>query len=272
MTPYAQDAEAGRTKKCLMYKDASKYAPINGADLYYEVHGEERSGALPLVLLHGGGDTIQTSFGQILPELAQRRRIIAFERQGYGHTPDIRERPFSFEQFADDTVALLDYLEIPQADLFGFSNGGTVALHAAIRHPERVRKLVLASAFFSHDGAEPAFWDGFATATPDVMPKTLRDAYFAVAPHPENFERFFYKSVNLMRNFEDIPREALQSMRSPALIVCADSDVMRPEHAVEEYRLIPHAQLAVLPGTEHMALTSRTDWLVPMIEKFLDDQ
>jgi pimeloyl-ACP methyl ester carboxylesterase len=228
-------------------------------------------GAPPLVLLHGGGDTIQTSFGKILPELARKRRVIAFERQGYGHTADI-ERPFSFEQFANDTVALLDYLGIPEADLFGFSNGGTVALHVAIGHPERVRKLVLASAFFSHDAAEPAFWNGFATATPDIMPKILRDAYFAVTPNPENFERFFYKGVNLMRNFQDIPREELQAMRAPALIICGDSDVMRPEHAVEEYRLIPNAQLAVLPGTDHMDLTSRTDWLVPMIERFLDAQ
>ncbi|HEV3152966.1 MAG TPA: alpha/beta hydrolase [Candidatus Baltobacteraceae bacterium] len=253
-----------------MDKGVGNYAPINGLDLYYEVHGAERTGAPPLVLLHGGGDTIETSFGEILPELARSRRIVAFERQGYGHTADIPDRPFSFEQFADDTVALLDYLEIAKADLFGFSNGGTVALHVAIRHPERVRKLVLASAFFSHDGAEPAFWNGFPAATPDIMPKVLRAAYFAVAPHPENFERFFYKSVNLMRTFPDIPRERLQGLEAPALIVCGDSDVMRPEHAVEEYRLIPRAWLAVLPGTDHMSLTSRTDWLVPMIEQFLN--
>lgn len=248
------------------------YASINGVQLYYEEHGESRKGTPPLVLLHGGGDTIQTSFGQILPELAQSRRIIAFERQGYGHTADLAERPFSFEQFADDTIALLDHLNVEKADLFGFSNGGTVALLVAIRHPGRVRKLVLASAFFSHDGAKQAFWDGFATATPDMMPKVLLDAYLTVAPRPEEFERFFYKGVDLMRNFQDIPRDELQAIRAPALIVCGDSDVMRPEHAVEEYRLIPRAQLAVLPGTDHMNLTARTSWLVPMIERFLDEQ
>ncbi len=174
-----------------MQKAEGNYASINGVRLYYEVHGVARHARPPLVLLHGGGDTIQTSFGQILPELARNRRVIAFERQGYGHTADIADRPFTFEQFADDTVALLDHLGIPEADLFGFSNGGTVALHVAIRHPGRVRRLVLASAFFSHDGAERAFWDGFATATPDMMPKILRDAYLAAAPHPEEFERFF---------------------------------------------------------------------------------
>jgi pimeloyl-ACP methyl ester carboxylesterase len=131
---------------------------------------------------------------------------------------------------------------------------------------------VLASAFFSHDAAGPAFWNGFATATPAIMPEVLRDAYLAAAPRPEDFERFFYKSVDLMRRFQDIPREQLQAMSAPALVICGDSDVMRPEHAVEEYRLIPHAELAILPGTNHMELTSKTDWLVPMIEQFLDAQ
>jgi len=248
----------------------SNYASINGLEMYYETHGQSRGGTPPLMLLHGGGDTIETSFGEILPKLAQNRRIIAYERQGYGRTADIADRAFSFEQFADDTVALLDHLQVERADLFGFSNGGTVALHVAIRYPQKVRKVVLASAFFSHDGAEAAFWNGFATATPDVMPQVLRDAYLAVAPRPEDLERFFYKSVNLMSEFRDIPREALRALDTPALIVCGDSDVMRPEHAVDEYRLIPNAQLAVLPGTDHMSLTSSTDWLVPMIERFLD--
>jgi pimeloyl-ACP methyl ester carboxylesterase len=252
-----------------MQKSGSNFASINGNDVYYEVHGLVRNGVPPLVLLHGGGDTIETSFGCILPQLARNRRIVAFERQGYGHTADV-DRPFTFEQFADDTTALLDHLEIETADLFGFSNGGTIALHVAIQHPERVRKLVLASAFFSHDGAQPAFWAGFEAATPDMMPQILRDAYETVAPRPEDFERFFYKGVDLMRRFKDIPAEALEALSAPALVVCGDSDVMRPEHAVQEFRLIPRARLAVLPGTDHMSLTSRTDWLVPMIEEFLN--
>jgi len=247
-----------------------KYAPINGLEAYYEVHGQPREGTPPMLLLHGGGDTIETSFGRILPRLAQNRQIIAYERQGYGHTADIPDRLFSFEQFADDAAALLDYVDVERADLFGFSNGGTVALHVAMRHPQRVRKLVLASAFYSHEGAEAAFWNGFAAATPDMMPQGLRDAYLKTAPRPEDFERFFYKSVNLMREFRDIPREALRALRAPAFIVCGDNDVMRPEHAVDEFRLIPNSQLAILPGTDHMSLTSRTEWLVPMIEGFLD--
>lgn len=111
------------------------YAPVNGLQLYYEIHGTPNSTKPPLVLLHGGGDTIETSFGHLIPKLAGHRQLIAFEQQGFGHTADIEERPFRFEQSADDTAALLKYLGIEKADLFGFSNGGTIAYQVAIRHP-----------------------------------------------------------------------------------------------------------------------------------------
>lgn len=248
----------------------SGYAPVDGLKLYYEIHGAANPAQPPLVLLHGGGDTIQTSFGKILPELARHRQVIAFERQGYGHTADIAGRPFSFERSADDAAALLEYLHVRQADFFGFSAGGTITLHTAIRHPQVVRRLVVASGFFSRDGADPAFWNGFATATLEEMPKELRDAYLVVAPHPENLQTMFEKAVQLMRSFPDIPADKIRAISAPTLVVCGDSDVMRPAHAVAEFRLLPHAQLAVLPRTDHMHVTARTAWLVPMIEEFLD--
>jgi pimeloyl-ACP methyl ester carboxylesterase len=114
------------------------YAPVNGLRMYYEIHGSTNPGQLPLVLLHGGGDTIETSFGHLLPALAPNRRIIVFEQQGCGRTADIEDRPFSFEQSADDTAALLKHLDIHRADLFGFSNSGTIALQVAIRYPQLV--------------------------------------------------------------------------------------------------------------------------------------
>jgi pimeloyl-ACP methyl ester carboxylesterase len=198
----------------------SGYAPVNGLRLYYEIHGASHSAPTPLVLLHGGGDTIKTSFGLILPELARNRQVVAFEQQGYGHTADIADRPFSFEQSADDTAGLLDYLHIGQADLFGFSNGGTIALQVAIRHPQLVHRLVVASGFFGHDGADPAFWNGFATAKLDDMPKELRNAYLEAAPHPENLQSMFDKAVERMRTFKDIPEDKIRSITAPTLVVC----------------------------------------------------
>lgn len=246
------------------------YAPVNGLRLYFEIHGSAKAAQPPLVLLHGGGDTIMTSFGHILPELARDRQVIAFEQQGYGHTADIVDRPFSFEQSADDTAALLEYLQIKKADLFGFSNGGTIALQVAIRHPGVVRKLVLASALLKHEGAYPWLWDAMADARLENMPQQLQEEYLKVAPHPENLRLFHDKSAQRMRDFKDIPDEAVRGITAPVLVVIGDADVIRPEHAVETFRLLPHAHLAVLPGTDHMKVTARSERLVPMIEEFLN--
>lgn len=246
------------------------YAPVNGLRIYYEIHGVANSSRSPLVLLHGGGDTIKTSFGHILPSLARERQVIAFELQGYGHTADITDRPFSFEQSADDTAALLDYLHIAKADLFGFSNGGTIALQVEIRHPKVVRKLVLASALSSREGAYPWLWEVMAKAKLENMSKELQEEYLKVAPHPENLRLFHDKAAQHMRDFRDIPVDTMRRISAPALVVVGDADVIRPEHAVEMFRALPRAQLAVFPGTDHMQVTARTEWLVTMINAFLD--
>lgn len=248
---------------------SSGYAPINGLRLYYEVHGTAQRGQVPLVLLHGGGDSIRTSFGVILPELAKTRQVIAFEQQGYGRTADIADRPFTFEQSADDTAALLDHLKIPQADLFGFSNGGTVALQVALRHPAKVRRLVLAAALFSRAGAPAGFWDFMNHAQLENMPQELQEEYRALAPTPENLRLFHDKAAERMRRFSDIPVEKIRAIKSPALVVVGDRDVVLPEHAVELSRLIAGSQLAVLPSTDHVGITRRVEWLAPMIGAFL---
>lgn len=245
------------------------YAPVNGLRMYFEVHGPAQTAQPPLVLLHGGGDTIDTSFGPILPLLARTRRIIAFEQQGYGRTADIVDRPFTFEQSADDTAALLKHLHIEQADLLGFSNGGTIALQVAIRHPRMVRRLVAVSAFFSRDGGYPEFWESMKDARLESMPEELRNAYLRIAPQPENLQSFFNKASARMRDFKDIPAATIRSITAPTLVMCGDADVVRPEHAVALSRLLPQAQLAILPGTDH-GIMARTDWVAPMIERFLE--
>jgi pimeloyl-ACP methyl ester carboxylesterase len=245
------------------------YAPVNGLKIYFEVHGVPRPDVPPLVLLHGGGDTIETSFGSILPLLARDRQVIAFEQRGFGHTAD-NDRPFGFEDSADDTVALLDYLQIRRADLFGFSNGGSIALHVAIRHPDRVRRLIACTAIMKRAWVPSQFWEAMKTAEPNTMPSELREAYLKVAPHPENLESFFYKCRNRMRDFKDVPDEALRSIKAPTLVLTSDRDVMLPEGAIALSRLLPHAQLAILPGVQHMQITSKTNVLVPMISEFLE--
>lgn len=243
------------------------YAPVNGLKLYYEIHG--RPGGVPLVLLHGGGSTIETSFGQLLPLVAKTRQVIAFEQQGHGHTGDVADRPFSFAQSAEDAVALLRHLRVEKADVLGYSNGGHIALEIALRHPDVVRSLVLESTMFSRDGCDPQFWQGFDHAKIEEMPASLREAYVATAPHPEQLPSFFAKSVQRMREFKDWTPPQIQSIRAPALIVLGDRDVVRVEHAARMQRLIPDARLAVLPGTDHMGITARAAEVAALLEEFL---
>jgi pimeloyl-ACP methyl ester carboxylesterase len=254
-----------------MDKDATgRYASVNGLRLYYEIHGAADRKNPPLILLHGGGSTIDTSFGNVLPSFAKTRQVIAFEQQGHGHTADVVDRPFTFEQSADDAAALMEHLRIEKADFFGYSNGGNIALQIAIRRPNRVRKLVAASAMFKRDGLYPEFWESMNHATLQSMPKELQDAYRKVAPHPEQLQTFHDKCAKRMLDFKDWQPEHVHSINAPTMVMIADGDIVRPEHAVEMFRLLPHAQLAVLPGTDHMTLVRRADWQVSMIEAFLD--
>ena len=158
------------------------FAAVNGLKMYYEVHGSGN----PLVLLHGGGSTIESTFGRILPELARAHQVIAVELQAHGHTLDI-DRPLSFEQDADDVAALLKQLKIEKVDVMGFSNGGTTALQIAIRHPELVNRLVLLAAAFKRSGMQPGFFDGFQNASLEKsMPQPLKDAYLRANPDPRD--------------------------------------------------------------------------------------
>lgn len=223
----------------------SGHAPVNGIRMYYEVHG--RTDAVPLLLLHGGGSTIEVTFGRVLPVFARSRRVIAIEEQGHGRTTD-RDAPFTFESSADDVAALLRYLEVDRADLFGFSNGASVALQVAIRHPRLVRKLVFASSMTRRDGTHPQVWQFMEEANFSNMPQPLKDAFLRVNPDTQQLETMHDKDAARMQNFEDVPGDLVRSIRAPTLIVLGDQDIVRPEHAVELTRQISGARLLILPG------------------------
>ena len=257
---------------------AGDYVSVNGLNMYFEIHGTGE----PLVLLHGAFSAIGTSFGELLPSLAEGRQVIAFEMQAHGRTADI-DRPLSYEQMADDTVAALELLGIERADFFGYSMGAFIALHLAIRHPEVVRKLVFASATYNLGGVHPGLMDGLAEMKPEMMHGSMwHEEYTQIAPHPEDFPTLFAKKTQMDRNVEDVPAEVIESIEAPTLVIIGDSDLVRPEHAVEMFRLLgggvfgdtpaglPKSQLAVLPGTSHVTLVSRAELLLAIIPPFLD--
>jgi pimeloyl-ACP methyl ester carboxylesterase len=256
---------------------AGNYASVNGLNMYYEIHGVGQ----PLVFLHGAFSAIGTSFGNVLPELAETRQVIAFEMQAHGHTADI-DRPLSMEQMADDTAAALQHLGFERTDFFGYSMGAGIALQVAIRHPEMVRKLVLASVTYNQSGLHPGLMEGLAEMKPEMMfGSPWHEEYMRIAPRPEDFATLFAKKTQMDQEIQDLPAEAIEAIEAPTLLITGDSDIVRPEHAVEMFRLLgggvmgdlaglPRSQLAILPGTTHVTLVERADWLVSMVTAFLD--
>lgn len=220
------------------------YAPVNGLKMYYEIHGRGK----PLVLIHGGGSTIQTTFGVTLPLFAQHYRAIAVELQAHGHTSD-RNTEESFQQDAADVVGLLEYLKIEKAHFVGFSNGGHTAMQIGISCPAIVDKLVLISSFYKRDGTVPGFFDGLQAATLDNMPAPLKTAYLQINSDYKGLQAMFNKDRNRMLHFKDWTDEEISSIHAPTLVIAGDHDVVTPQHAALMYRLILNARLMILPGS-----------------------
>jgi len=221
----------------------SGYSEVNGIKMYYESYGE----GAPLVLIHGGGSTIQTSFGRIIPLLAKNHKVIGVELQAHGRTSD-RNSPISFEQDADDVSTLLKNLNIDKADVLGFSNGGNTTMQLAIRHPEIVDRIIVASAFYKRNGMSPGFWDFMKKGTINDMPKPLKEEFLKVTPDSAKLQNLFEKCSKRMLEFKDWDDALLRSIKAKTLIVAGDKDVATPEHYVAMYRLIPNCELMVIPG------------------------
>jgi pimeloyl-ACP methyl ester carboxylesterase len=252
-------------------------ASVNGLEMYYEIHGEGQ----PLVLLHGALSATGTSFGTMLPGLARSRQVIAVEQQAHGHTADV-DRPLSIEQMAEDTAALLGRLGVPRADLLGYSLGAGIAVQATLRHPGLVRKLVIACVTYDRAGFQPGLLDGIEALRPELLAGTpWQEEYARIAPNPDDWATLVEKVKHLDGSFEGWTADQIRSIEAPTMLVAGDSDIVRPEHAVEMFRLLgggvegdsaglPRSRLAILPGTTHTTITTRGPWLVPMVQEFLD--
>jgi pimeloyl-ACP methyl ester carboxylesterase len=252
------------------------YAEVSGLKIYYEIHGT----GLPLVVLHGAFMTIG-AMGALVAALAEARQVIAVELQGHGRTADV-DRPLSYEQMGDDVAALLRHLGIGRADVFGYSMGGGAAFQLAMRHPDLVRKLAVASASSTSDGVHPEVWEGIEQITPELFAGTpWKEEYDRIAPNPDGFPTLVEKMKQLDSQPFVWPPDEIRAIAAPTMIIVGDSDGTTPEHAVELFRLcgggvfgdlagLPSARLAILPGTTHVGVIHRADWLAPMIGEFLD--
>lgn len=248
---------------------------VNGMQMYYEVSGEGE----PLFVLHGAYMNIP-SMGAIIPKLAETHTVYALEFQGHGRTTDI-DRPITYPGLADDVAAFMEAVDLPKADVFGYSMGAAAGLQLAIRHPEKVDQLIAASVAYDAEGWQPAFRDFIPMMTVEMftdMP--FAEDYKVLAADPEGFPALVEKLIALEK--EPMEWEAeVKALKTPVLIITGDADVVTLEHSVAMFRLLgggdmgdmgaplPASRLAVLPATSHTAVIGQVDLLAALIEGFL---
>src|SRR4051794_17456854 len=258
-------------------KPATGYAPVNGLKMYYEIHGSGE----PVVLLHGAFMAISGDWNNWINELAKTRKVIAIDMQGHGRTADIN-RDITYENLADDVAGLLDYLKIERADIVGYSLGAGAAMECAIRHPEKVRKVVSISAPIRRDGwvkEANDFWPNFTLEMMKGTPaETEREKLNPVKGSFPNF--FAHIKATAMKPY-DFGADKIKATKAPIFFIHGDADGVRLDHIAEMYRLKggdlhgdmrphPESRLAILPNTTHVTLMNRMTTIVPMINDFLD--
>ncbi|HYH13001.1 MAG TPA: alpha/beta hydrolase [Thermomicrobiales bacterium] len=254
------------------------YAPVNGLEMYYEIHG---TGGTPLLLLHGGLFNIDLQFGELIPGLSEHRQVIAVDFQGHGRTNDIDGRPLSTANLTSDIVALLEYLEVERVDVFGYSIGGAVTLALAIQHPELVRKVVVSSVSFHPDGDRQENQDAVGEMTVDMIAGTpMEQDYLAKSPNPDKLQVLLDK-LGAYDDGNGWTEEEIGAYPAPTLFTVGDCDAVRLDHAVRFLQLrggdvngdfvgVPASQLAVLPGTTHFFGLSRPSLVLELVVPFLD--
>ena len=254
----------------------SGYADVNGLKLYYEVYGSGK----PLVLIHGSYMNIPLNWLHIIPMLAKDRKVIVAEMQGHGRTRDT-DRELSYEGMADDVSGLLQHLKIDSADILGYSMGGGVAYQFAIRHPKQLRRLVILSGTYAHDGWWPDVEAMYATITADMFKGSpIQKQYDSLGNDPAHFADFVKKVISIDLKPYDWTKE-VKNIQAPIFIALGDADGVRYEHALELFRAkgggkmgdmagLPKSRLAILPGTTHIGMMVNTHLWIPMVTDFLD--
>lgn len=252
----------------------SGFSEVNGIKLYYEIYGKGQT----LVLIHGGGSTIESSFGRVIPALSKSHHVVAVELQNHGRS-DSRNIPETFEQDAEDVFALMKNLNIGKANFLGFSNGGHTLFELALRHPEVIAKLIIASSPYKRSGFIPGFFESMPNATLSNMPPDLKTEFLKINPDSARLQTMFEHDRDRMITFRGWTDDQIKSITIPTLLVNGDADVITPEHAVEMHRMLSHSQLVILPGGHGKYMGEITtlgkggqffDYLTPLVNDFLN--
>ena len=264
---------------------SSGHLPLNGLSIYYEAYGELGKAKTPPLLLIPGGFMATDSMKSWVSAVANKRAVIVFDQQGHGRTPDT-SRKMSYEQFADDAAALLRALRVERADVFGYSQGGGVALQLALRHPGLVDKLVSLSATYRKDGWHPSVMADISGLSAAAFAGTsVETAFKAHTPDAAAFDAYLEKMKVLGIDDQNISDAQMRSISAKTMVIVGDADAVRPEHALAMYTLrgggaeetagaapkVPAARLVILPATSHIGIFGESAVLAQMVTAFLDD-
>jgi len=226
------------------------WAPIRGHRIYYTVRGNGPT----LVLLHGGGDSGEHSFVRQLDVFSEHHHIVAPDQVGQGHTPDV-PGPLSYTAMMEDTATLLELLKLKHVDVVGFSDGGILALMLAVRHPELVGRLVISGVNIAPEG---------------LNPENLEELRALQIPKPKTIDEKLAHLWLTSPTEAELNLSLLVKITQPVLLISGDRDAITLEHTLQIFHALPHAELCVLPGTDHATFSGRPEWLNPIINSFLD--
>lgn len=254
----------------------SGYVPVNGVKVYYEVYGEGR----PIVLLHGAFMTIETNWGQLIPELSKTRKVIAIELQGHGHTA-FSDRKLNYATLASDVEGVMNHLKVDSADVAGFSMGGYVAYQLAIQSPKRVTKLTIISSTYKSSGWMPEITNAFKNMKPELFANTpMKAAYDAVAPDKTKWTKFLEQMIAFAGVPFNLGENNIAKITSPVLLIAGDNDGLDKIELIKTYQLLgggviadfgamPKSQLAIVPSQGHVSLMMQTKTILGYLDGFL---
>lgn len=252
---------------------SSGYANVNGQKVYYEVYGEGK----PIVLLHGAYMNIALNWGQIIPELSKTRQVIALEVQGHGHTP-WSNRPLSYDALASDVDKTLQFLKIDSADVVGYSFGGTIAYNLAIKHPKRVKKLVIISSTYKYEGWQPEVRNVLQTMQPEFL-ADFKGEYVKFAPDSTQWIPFLKGMIDFDKKDFNLGDNNIKNIKSPTLLILGDNDGIDKSIAIQTYKMlggtvfadmagVPPSQLAIIPGQGHVTVMM-SEMILKLVSSFL---